>query len=103
MLSRAGIRFLDDVASSRKLIFDSEDGKFRVVLVKPADVPINAGTVDRALAFMTHVGPINRMLGVGSDEQRQTAIAAVRDALTANIGADGNALTIGVWLVSAHA
>jgi hypothetical protein len=71
--------------------------------MKPADVPINAGTVDRALAFMMHVGPINRMLGVGSDEQRQTAIAAVRDALAANIGANGNALIIAAWLVSYRA
>ena len=59
--------------------------------------------MDQALAFMTYVGPINRMLGVGSDDQRQTAIAAVRDAFVANIGADGNGLTIGVWLVTARA
>ena len=80
----------------------SEAG-YREIEIKPADVPINAGTVDRALAFMTHVGPVNRMLGVGSDKQRQTAIAAVRDALAANIGPDGNALTIAVWLVSGRA
>jgi SAM-dependent methyltransferase len=61
----------------------SEAG-YRDIQMKPADVPINAGSVDRALAFMTHLGPINRMLGVGSDEQRQTAIAAVRDTLAAN-------------------
>jgi ATP phosphoribosyltransferase len=39
VLSRAGIRFSEDAASSRKLIFDSIDGRYRVVLVKPADVP----------------------------------------------------------------
>ena len=39
MLSRANIRFPEDVAQSRKLIFDSDDKRFRAVLVKPADVP----------------------------------------------------------------
>jgi ATP phosphoribosyltransferase len=39
MLARVGIRFSDDVATSRKLIFDSDEGRHRVVLVKPADVP----------------------------------------------------------------
>src|SRR5256712_14188135 len=39
LLRRAGIRFSEDVASSRKLIFESEDKRHRVVLVKPADVP----------------------------------------------------------------
>jgi ATP phosphoribosyltransferase len=43
---------LDDVASSRKLIFDSENGKFRVVLVKPADVPtyVEYGAADVGIA-----------------------------------------------------
>ena len=52
ILSRAGICFLDDVASSRKLIFDSENGKFRVVLVKPADVPtyVEYGAADVGIA-----------------------------------------------------
>ena len=40
MLARAGIRFSDDVATSRKLIFESEDQRHRAVLVKPADVPV---------------------------------------------------------------
>jgi ATP phosphoribosyltransferase len=39
LLGRAGIRFTDDVASSRKLIFETGDKRFRAVLVKPADVP----------------------------------------------------------------
>src|SRR5262249_43581614 len=39
LLSRSGIRFSEDLASSRKLIFGSENGQCRVVLVKPADVP----------------------------------------------------------------
>jgi len=51
-LVQAGIRFADDVANSRKLIFDSEDGRFRVVLVKPADVPtyVEYGAADVGIA-----------------------------------------------------
>src|SRR5216117_3397968 len=52
MLSRANIRFPEDVASSRKLIFDSEDKRFRAVLVKPADVPtyVEYGAADVGIA-----------------------------------------------------
>ena len=38
LLSQSGIVFADDVLKSRKLIFDAEDGRHRIVLVKPADV-----------------------------------------------------------------
>ena len=52
LLSRAGIRFKEDVATSRKLIFDSEDKRHRVVLVKPADVPtyVEYGAADIGIA-----------------------------------------------------
>ena len=51
-LARADIRFTEDVASSRKLIFDSEDKRFRAVLVKPADVPtyVEYGAADVGIA-----------------------------------------------------
>ena len=38
LLKQAGIHFVDDALTSRKLIFDAEDGNHRIVLVKPADV-----------------------------------------------------------------
>jgi ATP phosphoribosyltransferase len=52
LLRRVGIRFSDDVASSRKLIFESEDGRHRAVLVKPADVPtyVEYGAADIGIA-----------------------------------------------------
>src|SRR5215510_6150370 len=52
LLARAGIRFSEDLASSRKLIFDSEDKRYRVVLVKPADVPtyVEYGAADIGIA-----------------------------------------------------
>ena len=38
LLSQAGVRFSEDVTTSRKLIFDADDRQHRIVLVKPADV-----------------------------------------------------------------
>ena len=52
LLASAGIRFSEDVPSSRKLIFESEDGRHRAVLVKPADVPtyVEYGAADIGIA-----------------------------------------------------
>jgi ATP phosphoribosyltransferase len=52
LLARVGIRFSEDVASSRKLIFDSEEKRHRVVLVKPIDVPtyVEYGAADIGIA-----------------------------------------------------
>jgi ATP phosphoribosyltransferase len=52
LLASAGIGFSEDVATSRKLVFDARDGKHRVVLVKPADVPtyVEYGAADAGIA-----------------------------------------------------
>lgn len=52
MLAKVGIRFSDDVATSRKLIFESDDKRHRAVLVKPADVPtyVEYGAADLGVA-----------------------------------------------------
>ena len=52
LLAGAGIRFSEDVATSRKLIFDAQDGQYRVALVKPADVPtyVEYGAADAGIA-----------------------------------------------------
>jgi len=52
LLARVGIRFSENVASSRKLIFDSEDNRHRLALVKPADVPtyVEYGAADIGIA-----------------------------------------------------
>jgi ATP phosphoribosyltransferase len=52
LLASAGIRFSENVAESRKLIFDAIDGQHRVVLVKPADVPtyVEYGAADAGIA-----------------------------------------------------
>jgi len=52
LLSSAGLRFVDDPLKSRKLIFDAVDGPYRIVLVKPADVPtyVEYGAADAGIA-----------------------------------------------------
>jgi ATP phosphoribosyltransferase len=52
LLDRAAIRFDDDVPSSRKLIFESTDKRFRAILVKPADIPtyVEYGAADIGIA-----------------------------------------------------
>lgn len=52
LLASADIRFSENVPTSRKLIFDAQDGKHRVVLVKPADVPtyVEYGAADAGIA-----------------------------------------------------
>ena len=52
LLAEAGIRFSENVASSRKLVFDADGGSYRVVLVKPADVPtyVDYGAADAGIA-----------------------------------------------------
>jgi ATP phosphoribosyltransferase len=52
LLATAGIRFSENVVTSRKLIFDAQDGNYRVVLVKPADVPtyVEYGAADAGIA-----------------------------------------------------
>jgi len=52
VLARAGIQFADNVLASRKLIFDADGGKLRIVLVKPSDVPtyVEYGAADAGIA-----------------------------------------------------
>ena len=52
LLARAGIRFDEEVADSRRLVFDSADGECQVILVKPMDVPtyVEYGAADAGIA-----------------------------------------------------
>src|SRR5262245_11136910 len=52
LLSRAGIKFSEDLSSSRKLIFDSDDKRHRALLVKRMDVPtyVEYGAADIGIA-----------------------------------------------------
>jgi len=52
LLARTGIEFEENLAESRKLIFDSTDGNCRVILVKPMDAPtyVEYGAADAGIA-----------------------------------------------------
>jgi ubiquinone/menaquinone biosynthesis C-methylase UbiE len=76
---------------------------FREITVKATDVPIHGKNITQSMAFITQAGPLPALLENASDEQRERATDAVRDALAARIGADGRGLHVGLWRVSASA
>ena len=76
---------------------------FREMALKATDVPIHGKDITQSMAFITQAGPLPALLENASDEQRTRATEAVRNALAANIGADGCGLHVGLWLVSALA
>jgi ubiquinone/menaquinone biosynthesis C-methylase UbiE len=76
---------------------------FREMALKATDVPIHGKDTTQSMAFITQAGPLPALLENASDEQRTRATEAVRNALAANIGADGRGLHVGLWLVSALA
>jgi ubiquinone/menaquinone biosynthesis C-methylase UbiE len=76
---------------------------FREMALKAIDVPIHGKDTTQSMAFITQAGPLPALLENASDEQRTRATEAVRNALAANIGADGRGLHVGLWLVSALA
>jgi ubiquinone/menaquinone biosynthesis C-methylase UbiE len=76
---------------------------FREVTLKATDIPVHGKDTTQSMAFITQAGPLPALLENASDEQRTRATEAVRNALAANIGADGRGLHVGLWLVSALA
>lgn len=74
---------------------------FREIAIKATDVPIHGKDIAQSMAFITQAGPLPALLQNASNEQRVRATDAVRDALAANLGADGKGLRVGLWLVSA--
>jgi Methylase involved in ubiquinone/menaquinone biosynthesis len=76
---------------------------FRELALKATDVPIDGKDTEQSMAFITQAGPLPTLLENASGEQRIRATEAVRNALAANIGADGRSLHVGLWLVSALA
>jgi ubiquinone/menaquinone biosynthesis C-methylase UbiE len=76
---------------------------FREVSLKATNVPIHGKDTTQSMAFLTNAGPLSALLENASGEQRIRATEAVRNALAANIGADGRGLHVGLWLVSALA
>jgi SAM-dependent methyltransferase len=73
------------------------------IALNATDVPIDGKDTTQSMAFITQAGPLPALLENASDEQRKNAIEAVRNALAANLGADGRGMHVGLWLVSAFA
>ncbi len=76
---------------------------FREIALNATDVPIHGKDTTQSMAFITQVGPLPALLENASDQQRKRATEAARNALAAQIGADGRGLHVGLWLVSASA
>ena len=76
---------------------------FREIVLNATDVPIHGKDTTQSMAFITQVGPLPALLENASAEQRKRATEAARNALAAQIGADGRGLHVGLWLVSASA
>ena len=79
------------------------DAGFREIELNARDVAIHGKDVTQSMAFITQAGPLPALLGSASDQQRERAVDAVRDALSAKLGPDGRGLHVGLWLVSALA
>jgi SAM-dependent methyltransferase len=79
------------------------DAGFRKVELEAIDVPIHGKDVTQSMAFITQAGPLPALLENASAEQLMPATEAVRNALAANLGADGRGLHVGLWLASALA
>jgi SAM-dependent methyltransferase len=79
------------------------DAGFRKVELEAIDVPIHGKDVTQSMAFITQAGPLPALLENASAEQLMRATEAVRNALAANLGADGRGLHVGLWLASALA
>ena len=76
---------------------------FREIALNATDVPIHGKDTTQSMAFITQVGPLPALLENASDQQRKRATEAARNALAAQIGADGRGLHVGLWLVWASA
>ena len=52
LLAHAGVKFEEDLSTSRRLIFDSCDSRYRAILVKPVDTPtyVEYGAADVGIA-----------------------------------------------------
>ncbi len=74
---------------------------FEDIEFEALDRPVNLGTVDEALEWLTHMGPAAQPLREAREHQRDAALAAMRKAL-GGAATDGRvALNGATWVVSA--
>ncbi len=75
---------------------------FSHVEVEPIERDILLGkSVDEAMAFQQHVGPLSGLLAVTEPAQHEELINVVRGVFEPLVGADGIQLPAAAWLVSA--
>ena len=76
---------------------------FSGIRIEPISPTLHlADDVDEAMRFQAEVGPLARALAELEGEQRDVALAAAREALSAQMGPDGLRLGSACWLVTAR-
>jgi ubiquinone/menaquinone biosynthesis C-methylase UbiE len=78
------------------------DAGFTEIAIAPHNEKVGGGNLDQTLELSLRVGPLGSFLRENPD-QRDAAVAAVRQALAAHEGPDGVKLDSGTWIVSARA
>ena len=76
---------------------------FRDLSIEPLDGELTVGggaTLDRAVDFMTQMGPAGRLLGEAPPDARARAAAALREAIEPFTGPKGIRMTYAAWIVT---
>jgi hypothetical protein len=77
---------------------------FDQITCKPFDTPMVMGTtLDDAIAHVSEIGPVSRMLTDATPDQRTQAVAALAQAMQPFVGKSPVAMGGAVWIVSARA
>lgn len=81
-----------------------EGAGFSRIEIAPFDAVMKVGEdLDDAMTTTLQVGPVSALMRGVEEGQRAAVSAAVRDALSAHVGADGLMLGGATWIVSASA
>jgi len=91
LLTDAGLRFSSDTLSSRRLAIEDESGRYRLIFVKPADVPVyvehgiaDCGIVGRDVLLESDANLLQPLsLNIGAC---RIVVAAKKDARLSQLG-----------------
>jgi ubiquinone/menaquinone biosynthesis C-methylase UbiE len=79
-----------------------ESAGFASLVITPVAVELQFGDdVDAAIEHLTDSGPARAVLDTVPEGHRDSALAALAEALTAHAGPDGVRLGAGIWLIEA--
>lgn len=91
------------LASRRRIESVLTDGGWREVEATPVDVPYVFGSLDDAVAGSASVSMVRAALDPLGDDERDAALATLRDALAqCDTGAGDIVLDSGIWVVTAR-